>query len=663
MTDFSAIVSRCENSNIGKLLPGALYIHTSALDAIDPILQQYEKSARDLVEDVTEATLVKFALDKPKISYLYYPDFDCEPHPKLHKSLIVDFDSQKVLQRQYQNSENPPILHRKETFVTPNYPRYQEFAQLTEEEVNLGLLDNSRFIGMWQQWQQLLSDHGLDFEGHHVVCPLNNQYSAKKNINIDRHRAALYRTELSRPVRLVLEAELFTPETTFFDYGCGHGRDIKSLQEKGYTSSGWDPYYLPHQPLVSADIVNLGYVINVIEDVKERREALLKAWELSKSILIVSAQVLVDNRQQGLVAYGDGIITSRNTFQKYYAQEELKNYIDSVLNSDSIPVGLGVFLVFRDLEKAEKFRASPFVSRLSTPRVYREVRNFEDYRELLTPLMEFYTLRGRLPVKEELPEAAAIKAEFKTYRRAFSLVLQATDQKEWQEITNKRRQDLLVYLALANFKGRPTIRKVAQEIKADAKGLIGSYRQACLLSDLLLLEVGNLDTIANLCCDSPIGKKLKNSLAIHISALDKLPPVLRVYEGCASRVYGRLQDANIIKFYYNKPKISYLYYPDFDTIAHPILQTTMEIDLQNFAVLYNDLSNDNNPPVLHRKHSLLAPNYPNYDKFYRLTCREEKLGLLADSNQIRRLQGWLKCLKNNQVTIKQHRIFKTSNIK
>ncbi len=89
----------------------------------------------------------------------------------------------------------------------------------------------------------------------------------------------------------------------------------------------------------------------------------------------------------------------------------MKNYIDSVLKPDSIPLALGVFLVFRNLEKAEKFRASCFVSRLSTPRIYREVRNFEDYRELLTPLMEFYTKRGRLPVKGELPEAAAIKAE------------------------------------------------------------------------------------------------------------------------------------------------------------------------------------------------------------------------------------------------------------
>jgi hypothetical protein len=33
------------------------------------------------------------------------------------------------------------------------------------------------------------------------------------------------------------------------------------------------------------------------------------------------------------IAYGDGVITSRNTFQKYYDQEELKLYIDQVLES------------------------------------------------------------------------------------------------------------------------------------------------------------------------------------------------------------------------------------------------------------------------------------------------------------------------------------------
>ena len=655
--EFTAIADRCQKSKVGKLLPNALYVHKNALKFLDPVLQQYEKDASKLAEIVENATIVKFATDRPKISYLYYPDFDCDPHPKLQKSIIVDLKNKQVFQRRYQNSENPPILHRKETFVTQDYPLYQEFAQLTAEEIALGLLDNTRVIGTLQQWQRLLFDHGLDFAGHHVVCPLNNSYSVKKDLNVDRHRAALHRTELSRPVRITLEAELFTQDTSFFDYGCGHGGDVTRIAERGYTSSGWDPYYYPDNPIHAADIVNLGYIINVIEDVKERREALVKAWSLTKSILIVSAQVLVDNRQRGLLAYGDGILTSRNTFQKYYQQEELKTYIDSVLDVDAIAVGLGVFLVFRDSKQAEIFRASRFVSRLTTPRVYRELRNFEDYQELLTPLMDFYTKRGRLPVKGELAEEAAIKEEFKTYRRAFNLILQSTDKAEWDAIKEKRRQDLLVYLALGNFQGRPTIRKIASEIKEDAKALLISYKQACLLADILLLGVSNLEKIRDLCQDSPIGKQLQNAIAIHISALDKLPPLLRVYEGCASRVYGRLENANIVKIYYNRPKISYLYYPDFDTVAHPTLKTTMEVDLQSLAVVYNDLSDNPNPPILHHKDALVAPDYPYYSKFSQLIRQEQELGLLADFNAIRRLQGWQKCLQNNKITISGHKIY------
>ena len=71
--------------------------------------------------------------------------------------------------------------------------------------------------------------------------------------------------------------------------------------------------------------MNLGYVINVIEDTAERREALINAWDLAQKVLIVAAQVLIDDRTRGVIAYGDGIITSRNTFQKYYEQEELKS--------------------------------------------------------------------------------------------------------------------------------------------------------------------------------------------------------------------------------------------------------------------------------------------------------------------------------------------------
>lgn len=165
---------------------------------------------------------------------------------------------------------------------------------------------------------------------------------------------------------------------------------------------------------MSADVVNLGYVINVIEDIAERRAALLNAWRLAQKVLIVAAQVLIDDRTRGVIAYGDGIITSRNTFQKYYEQEELKAYIDQVLGVDSIPVALGIYFVFRDEAQAEVFRASRYRSRATAPRIRLKVNKFEEYRELLQPLIDFYTDRGRLPAMEELDHDAlgSLQSEF-----------------------------------------------------------------------------------------------------------------------------------------------------------------------------------------------------------------------------------------------------------
>jgi DNA phosphorothioation-associated putative methyltransferase len=177
---------------------------------------------------------------------------------------------------------------------------------------------------------------------------------------IERHRTAIVRRGLSRPVRLALEGGLFEEDTTFFDYGCGHGVDVKLISAHGYVSGGWDPYYFPENEIHPADIVNLGYVINVIECLQERREALLQAWALARKVLIVAARVLPVERGKGDLPYGDGIITSRDTFQKYYDQQELKNYIDSILGVDAIPVEPGICFVFCYENDAQTFRASRY---------------------------------------------------------------------------------------------------------------------------------------------------------------------------------------------------------------------------------------------------------------------------------------------------------------
>ncbi|MGF1498770.1 MAG: DNA phosphorothioation-associated methyltransferase, partial [Elainellaceae cyanobacterium] len=76
---------------------------------------------------------------------------------------------------------------------------------------------------------------------------------------IQRHKAAIARVTVSKPVRLAVEAGLFPSGTTYFDYGCGHGADMEYLARLGYAA--WDPYYQPGGDRTPADVVNLGYVI------------------------------------------------------------------------------------------------------------------------------------------------------------------------------------------------------------------------------------------------------------------------------------------------------------------------------------------------------------------------------------------------------------------
>ncbi len=670
LSDTNIITSCCQNSPTGKKLPGALYVHISALPELNPLLRIYEGFASATTGRIDGATLVKFSTDKPKISYLLYPDFDTNPHPALQASLQIDLPDLRISYRDYSASDNPPVLHRKDAFVTPDYPQYETFAQLTRQEEALGLLDPARAIGTRQVWLRCLQDDGLEIQGHRVVrrlegVPVGDAPDGSTNSfapKIERHKAAIVRSELSRPVRLALEAGLFTENTTFFDYGCGYGGDVQRIALQGLSAAGWDPYYFPNNSRTPADIVNIGYVINVIEIQEERREALIKAWELTGRVLLVAAQVLIDDGNSGQVAYGDGVITRRNTFQKYYEQEELKIYIDRILGTDAIPAALGIYFVFRDSAEAEIFRMSRFRSRAITPRVRIPSKRFEDYQELLQPLMAFVTERGRLPVKGELAGEAELLAEFGYFRRAFQTILQVTDPQEWEAIADRRRQDTLVYLALKQISlgedrslAYPGYH--APEIQNDIKGLFGTYQEACDTATALLHSTGILSIIAKICQTSKIGQQLPNALCVHVCALQELHAILRIYEGVVCSTIGRMDEATLVKFHTDALKISYLFYPDFDTDAHPALHTSMQVDLKHRRVTYRDYDTSDDPPVLHRKDACVTPDYPLYKTFAQLTHQEENWGLLDDLSAIRTRKGWLKCLQEHCAEIRNHKVY------
>src|ERR1700747_2665487 len=101
---------------------------------------------------------------------------------------------------------------------------------------------------------------------------------------IQRQKTAIRRGDFSRPVKCLLRDGLVGKDRTFFDYGCGRGEDLELLAVEGVVCGGWDPAYRPDAPRQEADVVNLGYVINVIEEPRERAATLRAAWAVCRQV-------------------------------------------------------------------------------------------------------------------------------------------------------------------------------------------------------------------------------------------------------------------------------------------------------------------------------------------------------------------------------------------
>src|SRR5580704_16360700 len=128
---------------------------------------------------------------------------------------------------------------------------------------------------------------------------------------IARHKTAIRRNDASAPVKCGLRDGLLNSGVTVFDFGCGHGGDVRFLVAHGIECTGWDPALRPHEVRKSADVVNLGYVLNVVENPSERTQTLREAWSLCRKMLIVAAQILVPGRGHQKVEFGDGVLTRR----------------------------------------------------------------------------------------------------------------------------------------------------------------------------------------------------------------------------------------------------------------------------------------------------------------------------------------------------------------
>src|SRR5947209_4634710 len=266
--------------------------------------------------------------------------------------------------------------------------------------------------------------------------------------------------------------------------------------------------------------------------------------------------------------------------------------------------------------------------------------------------MEIIASLGRLPDPTEFDGTQTVIERFGSLKRAFAAVRRITGEETWEAIARRRREDLLVYLALARFRKRPAFSLLPPALRRDMKAFFGSYTRACAEADALLFKAGQEGAIDEACKRSPVGKLLPDDLYVHRSALDSLEPLLRIYEGCGREYLGEVEGANIIKIHRRSGKLSYLVYPDFENDPHPALLRSVRVNLRTRQIDCNDYSQSTNPPVLHRKDTFVGPDHPLRDKFARLTACEEKNGLLDNSSGIGTREGWARRLAERGFALK-----------
>jgi DNA phosphorothioation-associated putative methyltransferase len=634
----------------GKVLPTAVYLHretdacsTGPLAQILALITQRHSISEDF-------NVVKFRTDAPRLSFLCYPDFFEHPHPCLEEAIAIDLSSGRSYRTVYRDNLNPPILHRKELLLSPDHPRVPEFTALTSAEEQAGLYVNAAVIGFRTNWERLLAARGLGFEGHSLLRAATVPGEAPTPVlpgpalAVQRHRTAIARYQLSRPVKTLLEYGQLPAGSSFFDYGCGLGADVRGLRELGFNAEGWDPVHAPEGARTEADVVNLGYVLNVIEDPAERLETLSSAWGLAKRLLVVSA--LIGDATPRAITFNDGILTRRNTFQRYFGQQELQHYLEDALETAAVPVALGVFYVYRDPAEHQIFVQSrsrrtvdwdslslglnkpekPPRER-STPRPARPDRVVEHLpllEEFWSALLSF----GRVPLPREFQRYAEVCKVFGSANRALRLLLARGRQEVFDRAQAARKSDVLVYLASSNLRRAIPFSHLPEGARSDITAFFGTYKRGLEAGLQLLRSAADPSTIVLACDDTSLGWQDDHSLYLHVSQVDRLPVVIRSYIVCAELLFGDVRQADIIKVHKLSGKVTFLAYTNFDSAPLPELVARTKINLRTGAVDTYDHSGQGQ--LLYFKERYVDSDHPGRNQMIMLSETLRQIGVMEN---------------------------------
>jgi len=645
---------------VGKSVADRLYVHISALLSLTPEQAQSLQQASDLL-DASEHrfNVLKFGIDGWQITLLNYPDFEAEAFPILREAWTIDLRAGVARYRTYAESQNPPILHRKELLVAKDFPRYATFAQLTKNAEAIGLFTDPVRIGFRQSWERLLEIKGyrvVDFD----LVPIGNREDFTDAGDptafegVARHLTALTRSRASAPMQILERHGFLDGARSIFDYGCGRGGDVRWLKECGVHAQGWDPHFAPDESTCACDLVNLGFVVNVIEDFEERQEAIRRAFVLANELLVVSVMLEYQDSQRG-IPYADGVLTSRRTFQKYFSQAELRTFVATTLDEEPISVAPGIVFVFKDKQAEQRFLYGRVQSRSRAvrlaalyrpprvpgpPRAPKQTRQdrLDAQMEKAAPLVDALLAKclelGRPPDKAEFELYEAVREAFGSLDKALRLmILHKPNVAEMLAAARQLRADSLrVYLAGQLFEKRRAYKSLEPVLQRDIRGFFSDYRSAMESGRELIYSLGVIENVGRACheaAEKGLGwLEEGQSLQLHTSMVERLPPILRTYVAVGTVLYGDVTGAALVKIHIRSGKLTLMQFDDFTGSALPKMTQRVKLDLRNQDMQIFDYVAPYDPPYLYRKSRFVDEEIANYAEQVAFEEALDKLALL-----------------------------------
>jgi DNA phosphorothioation-associated putative methyltransferase len=332
----------------------------------------------------------------------------------------------------------------------------------------------------------------------------------------------------------------------------------------------------------------------VVEDRYERGETLKAAWYFARCALVVAVMVLGKSALTGLRTYRDGHLTSRGTFQKYFGQQELRDFIEEVLGEAPLALGSGVFAVFRDkdLEQEVLFRwQSRAIVRPAGIRPPKRERAAaqrqlaERIRSELELLWLAMLQRGRKLDIEEFPPNLLdrLQAAKVSPARATELCLSGLfEQEQLAGAAAGRREDLLVHFAMLLFPGAPRYTTLPRSMQRDVRAFFGSHATATDEARRLMFSAGRPETVRE-GIEAAIALGLgamrdEETFRFSTTVLDRLPPVLRLRVRCGGLLRGGVEAADFVDVKLHSPRLTFIACIDASARL-PVVSERTRVDL------------------------------------------------------------------------------------